>query len=284
MPPSTPLPTIRRRRLGAELRRLRERADMSATEAGALLGATQSRISNIEAGRYGVSADRVRALARIYDCSDQALIEALAGMTGERKRGWWEEYRELLPASLLDLAEVEHHATAIRVSQVINIPGLLQTTDYARAIFREAVPELVPHEVEHRISHRIKRQAVLYRKTQPAYTAIIHEAALRMQFGGTAVTKSQLKHLLAMSERENITVVVIPFDGTSFPSAGHGIDCFRGTVPQLDTVLLDTAHNGTFIDASAQLDRCRLVLDRMESVALKPDLSRDLIHGIAQNV
>lgn len=96
MPQPSPLPTARRRRLGVELRRLRERADLSATQAAALVGATQSRVSNIEAGRYGVSADRVRAIARHYDCTDEPLIEALAALTGERRRGWWEEYRDIL--------------------------------------------------------------------------------------------------------------------------------------------------------------------------------------------
>lgn len=105
-------PTVRQRRLGAELRRLREHADLSATRAGELFGAPQSRISNIEAGSYAVSADRVRALARLYECSDDALIQALAAMTGGRTRGWWEEYREILPADALDLAELEHHARA----------------------------------------------------------------------------------------------------------------------------------------------------------------------------
>ncbi|GAA3064690.1 transcriptional regulator with XRE-family HTH domain [Streptomyces olivoverticillatus] len=282
MPPSSPLPTVRRRRLGVELRRLRERADLSATEAAALLGVTQSRISNIEAGRYGVSADRVRAFARAYDCSDKELVDALAAMTGDRKRGWWEEYRESLPTGLSDLAELEHHAAALRVAQVINIPGLLQTTDYARAVFREAVPTLLPHEIEYRVSHRIKRQAILYRDTPPAYTAIIHEAALRMEFGGSTTAKAQLDHLLGMSERDNITIVVIPFNGTAFPSSGHGVDYLSGAVPQLDTALLDVAEGGACIDSAAKLEKYRLILDRMKNVALSPRASRDLIHRIGQ--
>ncbi|MFI9238556.1 helix-turn-helix domain-containing protein [Streptomyces sp. NPDC053079] len=283
MAPSTPLPTARRRRLGAELRRLRERADLSATEAGARFGITQSRISNIEAGRYGVSAERVRALARTYDCSDESLISALAAMAGERKRGWWEEYREVLPGGLLDLAEAEHHATALRVAQAITVPGLLQTPEHARAVFREFVPALMPHEVEYRVSHRVKRQEILFRTTPPPYTAIIHEAALRMQFGGSGTASAQLAHLLAMSERDNITIVVIPFDGTSFPISGHGVDYFHGPVDQLDTVQLDAAHGSQLIDTAASLGRYRLMLDRMENVALNASNSRDLMHRIAKS-
>lgn len=175
-----------------------------------------------------------------------------------------------------------HHAAAVRVAQVINIPGLLQTTDYARAVFREAVPPLLPHDIEHRVSHRIKRQAILYRDAPPQYTAIIHKAALRMQFGGPATAKAQLEHLIGMSERENVTIVVIPFDGTSFPSSGHGVNYLYGPVQQLDTALLDIAQGGAHIDAAATLEKYRLVLDRMEEVALPPGPSRDLLRRIAQ--
>ncbi len=247
-----------------------------------MLGATQSRISNIESGRYGVSADRVRTLARHYDCSDQALVDALAAMTGERRRGWWEEYRDSLPASLIDLAELEHHAVGLRVSQVINIPGLLQTTDYARAIFREAVPQLLMHEIEYRVSHRIKRQAILYRENPPPYKAIIHEAALRMRFGGTAIADEQLAHLLDMSEHNHIAILVIPFGGKGFPTSGQGVDYFYGPVTQLDTVQIDTEHGGALIDSAAKLQKYRLVQDRMEEAAVSPAASRDIIHRIAK--
>ncbi|GAA0328437.1 helix-turn-helix transcriptional regulator [Streptomyces blastmyceticus] len=274
--------TARQLRLGAELRKLREQAGVSSTEAGRLLGTSQAQISNIEASRVGVSGDRVRAMARNYDCTDAAFIEALAEMAGERKRGWWEEYRETLPTSLLDLAETEHHAAALRVAQVITVPGLLQTPEHARAIFREFVPPFMPHELEYRVSHRIKRQEVLFRDKHLPYTAIIHEAALRMQFGGPETAQAQLAHLLAMSERENITIAVIPFDGTSFPIAGHGVDYLYGPVAQLDSVQVDTAHGGEAIHTAARVERYRLALDRMEDVALPPEQSRDLIHRIAQ--
>ncbi|MGW2188986.1 helix-turn-helix domain-containing protein [Streptomyces sp. NPDC001719] len=282
MPPSTPLPTVRRRRLGTELRRLRERADLSATEAAARFGVTQSRISNIEAGRYGVSADRVRALARTYDCSDQPLIEALAAMTGERRRGWWEEYRDQLPETLLALSEIEHHATALRVAQAITVPGLLQTPEHARAVFREFVPSLPPHAVEYRVSHRVKRQMILFRDKPPRYTAIIHEAALRMRFGGPETATAQLAHLLSMSERPSVTVVVIPFTAASFPISGHGVDYFYGAVPQLDTATLDVAHGTQLIDLASSLEGFRATLGRMEEVALNPTRSRDLMHRIAK--
>ncbi|MWA12090.1 Scr1 family TA system antitoxin-like transcriptional regulator [Streptomyces sp. BA2] len=277
-------PTGRQLRLGSELRKLRERAGLTSTEAGKLLGVKQNQVSNMESGRLGMSPARVRALACHYGCSDRTLIEALASMTAERARGWWEEYREILPAGLLDLAEVEHHATLLRTAVTVHIPGLLQTTDYAREIFRQDVPELSPPDIEHRISYRIKRQAVLFREAPTPNQVIVHEAALRMQFGGPTVTRTQLKHLVDMSEREHITLHVIPFAAGTFPGSGQSIYYSAGAVPQLDTVNLDQSHGPVFLDAEAQLDKYRVLLNRMEATALPPVKSRDFIHSIVQDL
>ncbi|MET4657455.1 helix-turn-helix transcriptional regulator [Streptomyces sp. PDY-4] len=281
MPP-TNNPTLRQRRLGAELRKLRERAGLTATGAGELLGVNQARISMIETGRTPVSADRIHSMAHAYACPDAALVDALAAMTGRRSRGWWEEYREHLPVGLIDLAELEHHAAALRVALVVHVPALLQTTNHARALFCEAVPALRQHEIEHRVTHRIKRQGILHRADPPPYTAVIHEAALHMGYGGPTTVRAQLRHLLDMSELDHVTVRVIPFGKGSFPGTGQSIDYLLGPVPGLDTVQLDTHHGCEFLDAEAQLNKYRSVLDRMESNALKPAESRDLIHRLAQ--
>lgn len=277
-------PTGRQLRLGTELRKLRERAGLTSTQASKLLGVQQNQISNVEAGRAGVSPERVRTLACHYDCGDKALVEALSDMATERARGWWEEYREILPATLLDLAEVEHHATMLRTAVTVHIPGLFQTTDYAREIFRQDVPEMSPPDIEHRVSFRVKRQAVLYRDSPTPHQAIIHEAALRMKFGGPSVTRDQLKHLLGMTERPHVTVHVIPFDAGAFPGSGQSIYYSKGPVPPLDTVNLDQSHGPVFLDSEAQLDKYRVLLDRMEATALSPAQSRDFIHKVIQDL
>ncbi|CAM5685232.1 Transcriptional regulator with XRE-family HTH domain OS=Streptomyces griseomycini OX=66895 GN=FHS37_005033 PE=4 SV=1 [Streptomyces griseomycini] len=182
----------------------------------------------IETGRSSVSADLVRGMASAYDRSDEALIDALAAMTGRRSRGWWEEYREHLPAALADPAEPEHHATALRVAPVIHIPAVLQTTDHARALFRAVVPPVRPYGIEHRLTHRIKRQGVLHRENPPPYSAIIHESALRMGSGGPAVARGQLTHLLDMGEMPHVTVRVIPFGTDYFPSTGQSFELCPG--------------------------------------------------------
>ncbi|MFI6282665.1 helix-turn-helix domain-containing protein [Streptomyces sp. NPDC050988] len=277
-------PTGRQLRLGAELRKLREQAGLTSTAAAQLLGMPQAQVSNMETGRLGVSAERVRTLACQYECSDKALVEAIVGLVGGRKHGWWETYREILPGPLLDLAELEHNAQSLRTTVTARIPGLLQTVDHAREIFRQAVSELSPPDIEHRVSFRIKRQEVLYRDDPTPYEAIIHEAALRMKIGGSAGSQQQLKHLLDASEREHITLRAITFEDGAYPGSGQSIFYAHGPVPELDTVHLDQSHGLTFLDAEAQLRKYRHLFEKLNAVALSPDRTRDLIHAVIHDL
>lgn len=273
-------PTGRQLRFGSELRKLREHAGLTATRAGRLLGVQQNQISNMEAGRVGVSPERVRALADHYGCSDPHLVTALCEMTADRTRGWWEKYRESLPAPLLDLAEVEHHAQLLRTAVTVHIPGLFQTAEHASEVFRQDVPALPPTAVEHRVSFRIERQAVLHRDHPARQQVVIHEAALRMQFGGPGVARRQLMHLLSLSELPHISVHVLPFAAGSFAGSGQSIYYSHGAVPQLDTINLDQSHGPVFLDTEPQLAKYRVLLSRMETIALGREDSRNFIHNI----
>ncbi|MFG2023283.1 helix-turn-helix domain-containing protein [Streptomyces sp. NPDC048825] len=279
-----PAPTARRIRVATELRKLRERAGMTSTEAARQLGTSSGQLSNVETARFGVSAERIRAMASTYDCSDQAFVDALVSLASDRTRGWWEQYRGILPSGLLDLAELEHHATALRTAFTSHVPGLLQTSDHAREIFRHVIPAPTPPEVEHRVSYRIKRQDVLYRANPVPYRTVIHEAALRMKIGGPEVTGAQLRHLLDMSERDHITIRALPFDVGAFPGSGQSINYAYGLVPQLDTVQLDQFHGPVLLDAEAHLDKYRRLLDVVEAAALPPEKSRDFIHHLVQQL
>jgi transcriptional regulator with XRE-family HTH domain len=126
-------------RLGVELRRLRDSADLTSREAAALLGVSSTQITQIESALTGVSEKRLRRLASDYSCADTELIEALVTPATDRTRGWWEKYRALLPTPFLDIAESEHHATYRDDVEFMCIPGLLQTEDYAHAAFSNCV-------------------------------------------------------------------------------------------------------------------------------------------------
>ncbi|MBU7596605.1 helix-turn-helix transcriptional regulator [Streptomyces sp. P38-E01] len=276
-------PTARQQRLGYELRRLREHADLSTTAAAKLLGVTQSRVSNTESARIPVSADRIRTLAYELGCADHQFVDSLAAMATGRSRGWWEEYREILPAFMLDLAEMEHYAAALRSTQVLYLPGHLQTVDYARHVFRSNIPTPSPPLVEFLTSHRVKRQQVLYREAPLPFIAMIHEAALRIRVGDDKVMKEQLKHIAEVSELPHITVLVVPYSAGLMPGSGQTVLYAEGPVPRLDTVQLDTEHGAEFLFSDSQLDKYRTLLERTERMALSPTASRELITSIARS-
>ncbi|MER8088024.1 helix-turn-helix transcriptional regulator [Streptomyces sp. NPDC087532] len=282
--PSSSTPTERQKRLGAELRKMRLAAEASTVYAAGLLGIDRTKVSNMEVGVRPITPSRVRTLACNYACADPQYVDALAEMAEQRERGWWEQYRGTLPPGLLDIAELEWHATRIRTAQTVHLPGLLHTDEYARAVFGAVLPELSRLEIELRVAHRMERQQVLDRESPVDYVGYVHEAALRMQFGGRDVTQAQLVHLCEMSEREHIGVRVIPVDRGAFPGAGHALLYAHGVVPQLDTVQLDSAHGPEFMHADAQLTKYRAHLDWMEDASLSTVASRDFIHAISSQL
>lgn len=277
-------PTERQRRLGAELRNLRVAAGLSTQYAAELLGLDRAKISNMEAGTRVTSPDRVRTLASNYDCSDGPYVEALVSMAEGPVRGWWEEYRGTLPSGLLDIAELEWHARRLLTGQIVHLPGILNTEDYARAVFSAGLPPMSRLEVELRVKHRMDRQQVLNEPRSLPYVAYVHEAALGMLFGGRQTAHAQLEHICVMSERDNITVRVIPIGCHGFPGAGHALLYAEGPVPQLDTVQLDCAHGPEFTYAEAQLAKYRAHLDWMDAHSLSPEKSRDRIHAVAREI
>ncbi|MBI0316850.1 MULTISPECIES: Scr1 family TA system antitoxin-like transcriptional regulator [Streptomyces violaceusniger group] len=269
--------TARQRRLGTELRRMREHAGLTIQEAADRLGTNRSHVTNMELARFGVSEERVRTLAANYACPDEAYVEALVAMATERKRGWWEEYRGTLGAAGLDLAELEYFATSLRVVELMHIPGLLQTEDYARSVLSTAVPGWSPTELRRRLSHRMKRRDILDRDQPPSCTFIVHETALRVRFGDQRVLCAQLDSLLESSERPNVSVRVVPIAAGGFHVAGISVTYATGPVPQLDTVQLDVAQDAAFLDGESQLLNYRAVMDRTGELALSEKESRDFI-------
>ncbi|GAA3375666.1 transcriptional regulator WhiJ [Streptomyces sannanensis] len=276
MPPRLQ-PTARQVRLGAELRKLRDAAGLRAREAAALLGSNSVQMSHIESGIAGVSEERVRRLAAHYSCTDEGLLSALVTMATERTRGWWDEYRDLLPQPFLDLAELEHHASYRWDVDFLHVPGLLQTEDYALALFSYVNPEFPKSDVERWVEHRMKRTVIIERPDPIPYETVIHEAALRIRVGDRAAARAQLARVLELSEADHVTVRVIPFDLDGFAGAGSAMVYAGGPVPKLDTVVRDGPNGPAFIDAEAQLGRYRTLFRRVEAASLEPERSRDLI-------
>ncbi|MCX5204687.1 helix-turn-helix domain-containing protein [Streptomyces sp. NBC_00237] len=283
MPPRSQ-PTARQVRLGVELRRLREAAGMTAREVAVALGSSSVHMSQTEAGIAGVSEARVRRLAAHYACVDAELIDALVAMATERTRGWWEEYRDVLPVAFLDLSELEHHACSIREVGTDHVPGLLQTEEYARAVFKYWRPGLPSSELEPRVAHRKRRGAILDRADATPYEAVLHESVLRTRVADRKVARAQLERILDHSTKPNVTVCVIPFDVDNFAGAGTTMMYASGPVPALDTVHMDTVSGGVYVDAVAQLHALRSIFETVTSAALEPSRSRDYIHRLAKEI
>lgn len=272
-------PTARQVRLATELRRLREAAGLSSRQAAALLGVSPAQITHIESALAGVSEQRVRRLASHYACTDEDFVDALVTIATDRTRGWWEEYRGLLPTPFLDLSELEYHARFLRHVAILYVPGLLQTEDYSRAVFSARLPELTDEELELRIQHRKQRQQF----TIP-YEAVIHEAALRIRVGDRATSRAQLMRLVELSAADHITVRVIPFDLDGFAGASSTMSYVGGPLPRLDTVVRDALHGTAFIDSEAQLNTYRTGFRKVVAASLDPGQSREFIHGLAKEL
>ncbi|OEU86476.1 helix-turn-helix domain-containing protein [Streptomyces oceani] len=283
MPPR-PQPTARQERLGAELRKMREAAGITAREAAALLGTNPMQMSHMETGRAGISGRRLRSLASQCACSDTDYVDALVGIATDRTQGWWEDYRGVLPSSFLDLAELEHHARFLRSLDVVHIPGLMQVEEYAEALFTYTVPDLPASDLESWVDHRMRRRTVLEREDTPPYEAVIHEAALRMKVCDRRTNQKQLSQILELSDSGRIIVRVIPFSADHFAGAGCSMLHAGGPVPKLDTVQRDTPHGSGHVDAEPQLDRLRLLYQKARRASLTPHRSRDLIRHVTHEI
>ncbi|WP_062644961.1 helix-turn-helix domain-containing protein [Streptomyces maremycinicus] len=271
-------------RVATELRRLREAADLNARQAAALLGVSPAQITHIESGLAGVSETRLRRLASHYSCTDDAFIDALVAMAIDRTRGWWEEYRGLLPASFLDLSELEHHSRSQANVAVLFVPGLLQTEEYARAVFSNRIPELSSDDIELRVQHRKARRVVIERVAPIGFEAVIHEAALRIRVSDRAASRVQLTRILDLSEADHISVRVIPLDLDGFSRGGSTMHYLSGPVPRLDTVVRDAPHGAALVDSEAQLAEYRARFHKVEAASLDPHRSRDFIHRLVKEL
>jgi transcriptional regulator with XRE-family HTH domain len=204
-------PTVLRRQLGAELRRLRELAGHTAAHVADELGWSESKLSRIETAQSTIrNADLERLLA-VYGPTEQERSRMLALAGQSRQRAWWEAYGDSLPNAYEAYIGFEAEATAIFTYQCQVVPGLLQTAEYAHAVNQVEHPD-EPDLVNQRVSVRMARQAVLTREPAPRFWAILDEAVLRRSVGGPDVMRRQLTRLAEAAELSMITIQVLPFD------------------------------------------------------------------------
>jgi transcriptional regulator with XRE-family HTH domain len=262
-------PTVRRRRLAAELRRLREQAQLTIEDVAEKLECSSSKISRIETGHVGVAPKDARDLLKLYGVPSDEL-EALVQLSKEaRKKGWWHAYHEAFTGSFVGL---EAETSSLRAYQALLVPGLLQSEDYMRAVIRAARPDATTAQVEKRVKARLARQRLLTDVNPPRYWAVIDEAVLCRSVGGGAVMHAQLNLLVARGVLPHVTLQVLPFSAGAHAGM-EGPFLILGFPEQADpdVVYVDNTTSGIYLEEPADILRYTLMFDHLRAAALSPD-------------
>lgn len=275
-------PSVQRLVLGGHLRRLREKAGLTAEQAADEIRASHSKISRIEHGRVSFKERDIGDLLKLYGVADPAERDALMMLAREANvPGWWQRYSDILPNWLEPYFGLEAAASFIRTYELQFVPGLLQTEDYARSVIRLG-NVLSEEEVARRTEVRVNRKTVLEREDPPRKWAVIDEAALRRPIGGRAVMREQIRYLISMCEHPAVTLQVLPFSAGGHPAMGGPFTILRFAEPDLrDVVYIEQLTSALYLDRSAEVDSYLEVMEQLclqaEQVARTPSvLSRIL--------
>jgi transcriptional regulator with XRE-family HTH domain len=272
--------TARRIIAGAQLRRLREREDISRAEAGYLIRASESKISRLELGKVSFKERDVEDLLGMYGIAagDPERERFMELVRRANDRGWWTRYSDLMPTWFNDYVGLEESASRLQVHEMQFVPGLLQTEDYARALAQHGKPDSVRHEVDRRVELRMGRQRVLTGPNPPRVWAVIDESVLHRPIGGTPVLLRQLEHLLELIKLPNVALQVVPFSLPSF-AAECAFTILRFSEQELpDVVYLEHLGGASYLDKLDEIELYSRAADRLAVDALTPDDTKQLLN------
>jgi transcriptional regulator with XRE-family HTH domain len=279
---ATPSPTVRRKRLGIELRRLRERAELTCEDVGQRLECSGTRISRMETGRISVRPGDVRELLEVYGVTG-AEADSLVQLAREaRRKGWWHTYGRVLPSWFEAYIGLESEAVRLRDFQPLVMPGLLQTEDYARAVLRAAPHAGSSAEIDRQVALRMERQAILGQAIPPDLWVVLSESVLRVQVGGPAVLRVQLMRLAEVAERPNVTLQVLPFTTAAHVQPISPFTMLEFTDDADPTVVyLEHLTGSLLLENEDEVRRYRVVFDHLRAEALGTGQTADLIARVA---
>jgi transcriptional regulator with XRE-family HTH domain len=275
---------LRRRRLGGELRRLRERADLTIQQVARRLECSESKISRIETGHVGATPRDVRDMLGLYGVGDEQR-DALIQMAREvRQRGWWSSYADI-PDGMPGYASLEVAAGSIHTYMALVLPALLQTERYAAAVIRAILPNLRPEEVERRVQLRMERQSLLRRDDPPTFWAVLDEALLRRPVGSAAVMRTQLHRLAEAAASSAVTLQALPTRVGEHAGMDGPFTIVGYTEPaEPDFVIIDSIMGELYLETAEELQRYTRVFELLRSAALPPDESVDFIVKLAKQL
>jgi transcriptional regulator with XRE-family HTH domain len=272
--PEVRSPALRRRELGTLLRTLRTQKGLTVDQVAELLLCSPSKVSRMETGQGSASARDVRDLCNLYDVTDEAERDRMMTLAREAKGpARWQRY-ELAYATY---AELEQGALSILAFQSSVVHGLLHTADYARAQHESSMPRLDPDQIKLQIEAKLARQRILTQANPPAFAVVLDEAALHRLVGGRQVMAEQLGKILDMSALPNIKVQILPFELGAHPALEANFTILELPDPAPGVVFVEGMIGSTYLDRPEDLKRYHDVFRKLQSTALSPKDSSDLI-------
>jgi transcriptional regulator with XRE-family HTH domain len=277
-------PTVLRRLLGAQLRRLRERQGITREEAGYAIRASGSKMSRLELGRVGFKERDVTDLLTLYGVTDKSDRETLLALAQDANSpGWWHRYGDVLPGWFETYVGLEEAAALIRTYEVQFIPGLLQTEEYARAVISLGNSAAPPAEIEQRVSLRITRQKLLTRAGGPRLWAVVDEAALRRPIGGPEVMRGQIERLIEATKLPGVILQVLPFRVGGHTAEAGAFTILRFPESDLpDVVYVEQLTSALYLDRRDDVDSYMEAMERLCVVSAPPDSTAEILSRILQ--
>ena len=279
--PTRPGPTVQRRRLGIELRRLREAAGKSLDEVARVLECSDSKVSRIETGQVSASPRDVRDMLEFYGVDDERREELVEFARAARKKGWWEAYNDTPAVPVVGL---EVAADRIVAYEAMVIHGLLQTKDYASSLLRALQPDLSEEQITRWVELRMIRQELLTGNDPPALSIILEECVLRRPVGGRGVMRGQLRHLgEAITSKPSLTVQILPLSVGEHAAMDGAFAVYSFSEPADPDVVFfehtafERVTNDYYLESPEVVERYSTAFERLQAVALSPDESSRLL-------
>ncbi len=278
-----PGPTVRRRQLGKELRRLREGAGKTITEAAQWVGIKPPTVSKIENGRQAIRPTNVRLLLQLYGIGapDADTLIRLAGEANQR--GWWASYGDTVPDWFRNFVGLEADASEINGYDSELVPGQLQTAEYAEAVILAARPNATGDELRRRVTFRHERQERLAGSTPPRLHFVLNEAVLRRPVGGAEAFRKQLEHLAEVTRLPHVDVQVLPFSAGPHAAMGETFRVVRfpGDEAGLDFVYQENDRGALYLERPADVDHYQTIFDQLTAVALSSSETRKFLAKVS---
>jgi transcriptional regulator with XRE-family HTH domain len=280
--PTRPGPTVQRRRLGIELRQLREEAGKTIDEVARVLECSSSKVSRIETGQVSASPRDVRDMLAFYDVDPDRRDELVEVARAARKRGWWEAYSDTLSVPLVGL---EVAADRILAYEAMVVHGLLQTEDYALALISTLRPELSEEQVQRWVEFRMARQELLRRDAPPILEVMLEECALRRPVGGRQTMRDQLRHLVEVAALPSLTLQILPLSVGAHAAMSGAFAIFSFTEgTDADVVYLEHTRNDMYLEDRNEVERYSAAFEDLRSAALDPVRSEQFLTKLVRDL